>query len=33
MEMIAWFIILRNFYNPIRGKNDRVSRKNINMDE
>ena len=26
MEMITWFIILRNLYNPIRGKNNRVSR-------
>ena len=33
MEMITWFIILRNFCNPIRRKNNRVSRKNIIMDE
>ena len=26
MEMITWFIILRNLYNPIRGKNNRESR-------
>ena len=26
MEMITWFIILRNLYNLIRGKNNRVSR-------